>query len=159
MLELLWFCFLCSALLHFWELLLTNPAIYFGPLSQGNPLYLPLSEIHYLHGYSVSHFIAHENQNWICKTGIHQFEKIYMMLLSASGSIIWWIRNVASFKLILYISLWLKSLFPLPPKFHFQRVILQEIIKSLFISQTILMYCTLRNPIAGIANSSWNHRI
>lgn len=46
-----------------------------------------------------------------------------------------------------------------PQKFHFQRVILQEIIKSFFISQTILMYCTLKNPIAGIANSSYNHRI
>lgn len=116
MLELLWFCFLSSALLHFWDLPLTNPTMYFGPLSQGNPLYLPLSEIHYLHGYSESHFIAHETQNWICKTGIHQVEKIYVVLLSASGGIIWWIGNVASFRPILYVSLWLKWLFPLPPK-------------------------------------------
>lgn len=35
----------------------------FGPPSQGNTLYLPLSEIYYLHGYSESQFLAHETQN------------------------------------------------------------------------------------------------
>lgn len=64
----------------------------------------------------LSHISSHETQNWICKTGIHQAENIYVVLLSVSGSIIWWIRNVVSFRLILYVSLWLKSLFPLPPK-------------------------------------------
>lgn len=113
MLELLWFCFLCSALLQFWDLPLTNTTIYFRPPSQGNLLYLPLSEIHYLPGCPELHFFTHETQNWICKTGIHQAEEIYMVLLSVSGSNIWWIRNVASFRLMLYISLWLKSLFPL----------------------------------------------
>lgn len=46
-----------------------------------------------------------------------------------------------------------------PQNFLFQRVILQEIIKSLFISQMILMYCALKNPTEGIANLSSNHRI
>lgn len=66
--ELLWFSFLCSALLHFWGLPLTNPTIYCGPVSQGNPLYFPLSEIHYFPGYSESHFFTQDSElnlwNW-----------------------------------------------------------------------------------------------
>lgn len=52
----------------------------------------------------------------------------------------------------------LTKVFAPPIFFHFKGVILHEIIKSLFISQSILMYYRQKNPIADIANSSHNHR-